>query len=346
MKDDLGTQLDQLARLSDVAPLPDEARLRHLGNARHRRRRVLMAAGSVGVAAAIATPVAFVVAGTSNPALSGPHSRTVARYVPASARFSADGLAVDARKITERLDGLGYPRASAAVRGNSVVVAATGKLSRAALTAATSTGVLQFRPVLCGAGPYVPSNAPPSSLPGNCSSPAYQMTSSNLGVNIGIGQPQDNVPPDPALARFPSSTPAYNDSDPGQDVLIPSTNDSYLTNGQSGPRLLLGPSSVSNGGISSAMAVFNTPDWDVELNFTTSGAVQWDLLAQEQFHAYIAFDLDGQVISAPLTLPAQSTFTSFDGRVQISGNFTRASATGLVSELDSGSLPVHLQPSP
>jgi preprotein translocase subunit SecD len=41
----------------------------------------------------------------------------------------------------------------------------------------------------------------------------------------------------------------------------------------------------------------------------------------------------GMVISAPITQPTQSSFTSFNGRVQISGDFTKQEARALADQL-------------
>ena len=41
------------------------------------------------------------------------------------------------------------------------------------------------------------------------------------------------------------------------------------------------------------------------------------------FHEIIGIELDGVVQSAPITLSTQSTWTSFGGQVEISGNFTQ-----------------------
>ena len=49
-------------------------------------------------------------------------------------------------------------------------------------------------------------------------------------------------------------------------------------------------------------------------------------MAQKNFHALLAIELDGVVQSAPFIQPDQATFTSFDGTGEISGSFTEASA--------------------
>ena len=48
------------------------------------------------------------------------------------------------------------------------------------------------------------------------------------------------------------------------------------------------------------------------------------------------------MISAPITQPTQSSFTSFGGQVQISGSFTEDQAKALATELNYGALPVKL----
>ena len=48
------------------------------------------------------------------------------------------------------------------------------------------------------------------------------------------------------------------------------------------------------------------------------------------------------MISAPITQPIQTAFTSFNGQVQISGSFTEDQAKTLATELNFGALPVKL----
>ncbi len=113
--------------------------------------------------------------------------------------------------------------------------------------------------------------------------------------------------------------------------------------GFGGDRLLLGPAQLAGKEITSAQAAFNSPDWVVNLNLSSTGSKEWDTLANEQFHAYIGMDLDAQVISAPLTFPnARRSFTSFGGKIQISGNFTESTAKSLALDLQFGALPVTL----
>jgi preprotein translocase subunit SecD len=145
------------------------------------------------------------------------------------------------------------------------------------------------------------------------------------------------VPPWPALANLPSTTSAMDRS--SNTVLLPSGSN-Y---GFADERLLLGPAQLSDTHISSANLVSNAGDFTVNIDLTPAGAREWDALAEEQFHAYVALDFDGRLISVPLSEPSQSAFSSFGGKVQISGGFSKTTAESLVVDLESGPLPVALR---
>jgi photosystem II stability/assembly factor-like uncharacterized protein len=82
----------------------------------------------------------------------------------------------------------------------------------------------------------------------------------------------------------------------------------------------------------------------IKITFTTQGAVQWDQLTRQAFHQYLAIDLDGVVLSAPLVEPTQAEFTSFRGMAQIAGDFTKARARYLAAVIGSGPLTSILRP--
>ena len=69
--------------------------------------------------------------------------------------------------------------------------------------------------------------------------------------------------------------------------------------------------------------------WEVDIRFTSAGAAKWDAVARMSFHELLAIEQGGRVISVPLMQPAQSTFSSFDGAMQISGALTKQEATSL-----------------
>ncbi|MGD0882080.1 MAG: protein translocase subunit SecD [Acidimicrobiales bacterium] len=203
------------------------------------------------------------------------------------------------------------------------------------------TAQLFFRPALCFAPPLTlakGAKATPGPLP-TCN-PATALTEANLGVNPdsnatdGYTSNLDSIKSDAQFTTYRSTSP-YNDGR-NDTVLLPGLP------GQGTSRYVLGPAGLTGAQIKSATAQLNSGQWSVDLTLTGTGATEWDTLAQKQFHAMIGIDLDGQVISAPLTQPTASGFSSFDGSVQISGGFSEDQAKALATELNYGALPVKL----
>jgi preprotein translocase subunit SecD len=227
---------------------------------------------------------------------------------------------------------------------NEVAVSIPGeKNTQAVLATLGNTAQLYFRAGLCYAGPLAPGKGKPPStgpLPTPCATTS-QLTEANLGVKVdpsnvnGYTGP-NNVPPDPQYSPYPSTSSTKDTK--GDTVLLPFADKAnYGTE-----RIVLGPSTVTGTAVKSATAQLQSNQWVVNITLTSVGAKQWDTLAQQQFHAIIGIDLDGQVISAPITQPSQNSFTSFDGTVEISGNFTEDSAKTLATDLTYGALPVKL----
>lgn len=134
-----------------------------------------------------------------------------------------------------------------------------------------------------------------------------------------------NVQPDPRFATYPSTSPA-NDKN-NSIVLLPGSAWS------GGGRYILGPAGLTSSAISSAGIHQVSGQWIIQLDLTGEGSVRWDAMAQQQFHQIVGIDLNGEVISAPITQPTQSSFTPFNGRLQISGGFSKAQAKAIASEL-------------
>jgi preprotein translocase subunit SecD len=74
--------------------------------------------------------------------------------------------------------------------------------------------------------------------------------------------------------------------------------------------------------------------WLVDYTTTKRGAALWDKVTRESFHQLLALELDGVVYSAPIIQPAQASFTSFNGRGEISGNLTKADAIRLTHAIN------------
>ncbi len=235
--------------------------------------------------------------------------------------------------------GNGTSGATVASQGkNQIAVSVPGaKNSQQILATLGNTGQLFFRPALCYADTLqVPKGQKP--LPGPLPTPcaaASQLTSANLAVNTSTQQATRNVPPDPQFTPYATTTSA-NDKE-HSTVLLPGVGAAAI-NG----RYVLGPAGLSGTGVHSATAQVNSGAWVVNLSLNSAGSQAWDTLAQQQFHAIIAVDLDGQVITAPNTQPGQATFTPFNGNVQISGSFTEDQAKTLAADLNFGALPVKL----
>jgi preprotein translocase subunit SecD len=70
-------------------------------------------------------------------------------------------------------------------------------------------------------------------------------------------------------------------------------------------------------------------NWEVDIRLTSAGAAKWDAVAEMNFHQFLAIEQGGRVISVPLMQPTQSSFSSFDGAIQVSGGLTKQDATSL-----------------
>jgi preprotein translocase subunit SecD len=202
-----------------------------------------------------------------------------------------------------------------------------------------NTAQLFFRAALCYADPFALAKGqakPTTPLPTSCAATS-QLTAANLGVtpssaNVNGYTGPNNVAPDPQFTPYPSTVSDNKD----QTVLLPGTGSS------ASGRYVLAPASLTGTAIKSASAQLNSGQWAVNLTLSSEGLTAWNTLAQAQFHAIIAIDLDGQVISAPITQPSQTAFTPFTSAISISGGFTEDQAKTLATELNYGSLPVKL----
>ena len=160
-----------------------------------------------------------------------------------------------------------------------------------------------------------------------CAAP-YELKQSALDVtpmSAPQGYSSNTIAPDPSLAGYPSST---HDS-PNRVVLL---GGQPRMNG--GERYLLGPSEMrlSAANVGSVVAQQNRAGaWIVTIHLTSGGAAAWDRVAQENFHQLLAIDVGGEVVSAPLIQPTQSSFRSFNGEMEISGALNASIARGVAT---------------
>jgi len=285
----------------------------------------------------------------SPPPVAAGHGGGIATFVTTSPTASARRRAEDARILTRRLAAFGDRPDKAVVKGRSVVVVG-GRRLRVPAAVLASTGTVLFRPVLCVSAPQTPPAPGISAVPlpgsSSCSAAVYSLRGPNLTVNPSTGASnEESIGRDPALAATPSSTPSYDETHPQSPVLVPIEASGASAGGRGGGgRYLLGPAELSGTAVASATTSFHSTQWVVDVDFTGSGATQWDAVARKNFHEIIAVDLDGRVVAAPLVESNQTAFTSFDGRLEVGGNLTERSAQTLAAVLDSGPLATPLAP--
>ena len=246
--------------------------------------------------------------------------------------------------LNNRVNGLGLSGAQVSTIGkNEISVSVPGvKDAAQVLPEIGQTAQLYFRPVLCYAPAYAASKATSGekthvlgALPHSCP-PAYGLVTSNLtgSPTSGIGVQYD-VPPDPSLSAYPSSSV----DDPNSYVL-----QTGLSGGGFPYRYLEGPAEIRGAAVKTANAeLTQTGQWVVNMTLTGTGSDAWNTMTQKYFHEIIGIELDGVVQSAPITQPQQVGWSSFDGQVEISGSFTETSAQSLALAMEFGSLPVRLK---
>jgi hypothetical protein len=203
----------------------------------------------------------------------------------------------------------------------------TARLASKPSAAATSRNTVLIRPVLCFAWPYVANQARSGPAPA-CAAP-YRLTAAALNVapqSALAGYSTNSVNPDPALAGYPSST---HDS-PSHTVLL-----GGLAGGPPvGERYVLGPSEMrlSATDVESASAQKNRiGQWVANIHLSPAGAAAFDRVAQENFHQFLAIDMGGKVVSTPLIQPSQTSFSSFDGALQVLGTLTASTARAVAA---------------
>jgi len=277
-------------------------------------------------------------AGGTEVVLTPAHGRTI---TPAQ-------LAVAETIIRQRVLGVGVSGATVQIQGDQIIVQVPGvKNGRYLNQVISSTAQLLFRPVMCGAPPYAKplhkKQKSPLKIP-NCSQ-VYDLSSQNLQVtpapSTAAGYTSRNIPPDPQFASYPSIN-SFQDAIPSvpSKVVIENAFDPSVSQYA---RYVLFPAVMKGTAVASATATQNQlGQWVVDCNLTSSGATQWDSVANKYFHEYMAIELDGLVVTAPIIQPSQASPTSFGGTVEISGSLTQGQSNLIAADLTYGSLPVPL----
>ena len=260
-------------------------------------------------------------------------------YKPATTATSSQMQEV-VNILNARVNGLGVSGATVQLQGKNVVVQAPGvKDARAVLAAVGQTAQLFFRPVLCSATTAKKLTVVPTGHLPACGA-KYLESAANLAVvpnaNISAGFTMNSsILPDPKFSTIASTSPAADN--PNAEVLLPGLGTTQ--------RYVLGPTVLSGTAIGKAYASLDqTGAWVVDYTLTGAGSPKWDAVTKTYFHQQLAIELDGVVQSAPLILPANTTWTSYGGQGQISGSFTQSTAKNLAVAMEFGALPVRLIP--
>ena len=322
------------------------------GRAQRRQRRNLLISVLVVVAISIGS-FAAVFAAKWSPRLGLDLAGGVAVvYTAEGHNVSQSDLDETVNILNLRVNGLGVSGAQVQTTGkNQISVSIPGVTNaQQVLAQIGQTARMYFRPVQCFAYPEgVPKGSKATSLPRGvepipaCTA-SSQLTQANLAVtpnNSSAGYSSNNVAPDSQYIAYPSTSvdmPNYDKS----TVLLPGLAASGSANG--GERYVLGPAQMTGHSIASATATQNqTGQWAVDYTLTGPGSSLWDKVAQENFHQLLGIELDGVVYSAPIIQPTQSSFTSFDGKGEISGSLTQSDAQNLAQAMNFGALPISLK---
>jgi hypothetical protein len=244
-------------------------------------------------------------------------------------------LRADATIMRNRLAILGDRRAHVSISGNSLVVSGGPAQLSDPTSALIASPSLLVRPVLCLSGPYravSPSSA--VNLPSTCAGTPYAIAPT---IPNSTGYSENSPVHDPALAGYPSTAPALDAQNPDGVALLPVAGTTEL-------RYLVGPTALTlSSKVASAQVVQEHGNWIVRIQLDPQAAAQWDQIARTYFHLQIAVDLNGSVVTAPLIEPDQTSYSSFNSQIELSGSQSKVSAEVMAAALESGPLPIPLE---
>jgi len=102
-----------------------------------------------------------------------------------------------------------------------------------------------------------------------------------------------------------------------------------LPEGASPRRMYLGKTQLTGTAIDVVRVRFLNGEWTVDMAFTKPGSKRFDVVGRRDFHGQLAIVVEGVVQSAPAIQPANQAFSSFGGRAEITGNFTKREASNV-----------------
>lgn len=240
------------------------------------------------------------------------------------------GAELKAKMATVMVTGIGVLLAGCSSAAPPSTTGTTGSTA-STIGGVAGTAVFSVRPVLCAAPDYAGAagQSPPAGVLPACAA-ASQLSVLNLVVTPSSSNPDGytsntSIPPDAQFAAYPSTTPA-NDTATAT-VLLPAAPPTPAAG-----RFVLGPAGLTGASVQSASAQVGNGGWLVNITLTSAGTAAWNELARTQFHAFVAVDVNAQVVSEQLIQPTALYFTTVSGQVTVAG-FTESEARTVVSEI-------------
>jgi len=257
---------------------------------------------------------------------------------------TADQLNQAVAIIRQRIDASGVSEAQINTQGGqNIVVSIPGVADQATVNRIESSAKLEFRPVL------VSDAATPTSAVGGSATPTpspsdYSGLQSTPSTKPTNGSDESYVTPRLA-AEFTAFTCDKVDStqanvaDPTKPLITCDSASQY--------KYILGPVEVAGETVADATAGVittsqgaSTNQWAVNIVFNARGTQEFGnvtsrLIALTGVRHQFAIVLDGRIIEAPTT-----NAVILNGKPQISGSFTQASAQVLAEQLKFGALPI------
>jgi len=248
-------------------------------------------------------------------------------------------LIADQRVMTARLNAVGFPSAIVKVVHGALVVTNGPKDLASPTSFLTSSPELLIRSVTCYAGDQSgPVSANP--LPTTCSGPQYSASTATPSDASATGFTTPTTDPDPALSAYATTTAAQDAASPNVSALLP------VLNSGTGAihRYLVGPTLLTLSSRVASATVVHAPmsgGWMINVRLNAKESQLWDEVAARYFHRQLAIDLNGVIVEAPLIQPSNSSFSSFDGQMNLLAA-TKSGAYDLAAALTSGPLAVPL----
>ncbi len=268
--------------------------------------------------------------------------------------------------IRQRIDASGVAEAEISSQGgNNIVVSLPGTPSRETLDLVLTSAKMEFRPVLAmGAATPTATPSPTETL---TAEDGTDQTGDGTGAEASepTAEPTDD-PSRPAEPSSPSDTSYYVTAQVQQEYdeldctvaenrtgRVGKSDEAFVTCDADPDRpykYILGPVEVEGTRIAKASSGLEQlsgggvgTSWVVNLEFDSTGTSQFAevsqrLLPLESPQNQFGIVLDGLVVSAP-SINAEI----LNGKAEISGSFTRASAATLAQQLNFGSLPISFE---